>query len=86
VRRTARAVFWFTGRRAGTVTVRIQLDDCGCGNAPLLIAPGSHRLGRIPTKEAGGDTGRTPGGAGRLCDDRPTRRARSGLEWLGLSQ
>lgn len=29
------------------LTVRIHLDDVGADNAPLLIAPGSHRLGRI---------------------------------------
>lgn len=29
------------------VTIRIHLDDVGQDNAPLLIAPGSHRLGRI---------------------------------------
>jgi hypothetical protein len=39
---------------AGMVTVRIHLDDCGADNAPLLIAPGSHRLGRVPAKEAAG--------------------------------
>jgi ectoine hydroxylase-related dioxygenase (phytanoyl-CoA dioxygenase family) len=37
---------------AGMVTARIHLDDCARGNAPLLIAPGSHRLGRVPAKEA----------------------------------
>jgi len=39
---------------AGMVTVRIHLDDCGADNAPLLIAPGSHRIGRVPAKEAAG--------------------------------
>ncbi|WCT73228.1 phytanoyl-CoA dioxygenase family protein [Sphingomonas naphthae] len=29
------------------VTVRVHLDDVPSGNAPLLIAPGSHREGRI---------------------------------------
>ncbi|MGV3623693.1 MAG: phytanoyl-CoA dioxygenase family protein [Archangium sp.] len=29
------------------VTLRIHLDDVTDGNAPLRIAPGSHRLGRI---------------------------------------
>lgn len=29
------------------VTLRIHLDDTPADNAPLLIAPGSHRLGRI---------------------------------------
>lgn len=30
------------------VTLRAHLDDCDPDNAPLLIAPGSHDLGRIP--------------------------------------
>jgi hypothetical protein len=30
------------------LTLRLHLDDTGPDNAPLLIAPGSHRLGRIP--------------------------------------
>lgn len=29
------------------ITVRIHLDDVGAENAPLLIAGGSHRLGRV---------------------------------------
>jgi hypothetical protein len=33
---------------ARMVTLRIHLDDCGDGNAPLLVAPGSHRLGYVP--------------------------------------
>jgi hypothetical protein len=33
------------------VTLRAHLDDCGEDNAPLLIVPGSHRLGRIPSGE-----------------------------------
>lgn len=33
------------------VTLRAHLDDCGEDNAPLLIVPGSHRLGRIPAAE-----------------------------------
>lgn len=32
---------------AAMVTLRIHLDDTPADNAPLLIAPGSHRLGRI---------------------------------------
>jgi Phytanoyl-CoA dioxygenase (PhyH) len=32
---------------ARMVTVRIHLDEVGDDNAPLLIAPGSHKLGRI---------------------------------------
>ena len=37
---------------AGMVTVRVHLDDCGLDNAPLLIAPGSHWLGKVPASEA----------------------------------
>lgn len=33
---------------AGMVTLRAHLDACDQDNAPLLIVPGSHRLGRIP--------------------------------------
>jgi len=33
------------------VTLRVHLDDVPANNAPLLIAPGSHRLGRIPESE-----------------------------------
>lgn len=29
------------------VTLRVHLDDAGTENGPLLIAPGSHRLGRL---------------------------------------
>jgi hypothetical protein len=29
------------------ITIRAHLDDCPDGNAPLLIVPGSHRLGRV---------------------------------------
>ena len=30
------------------LTMRIHLDDAGSDNAPLLVAPGSHRIGRVP--------------------------------------
>jgi hypothetical protein len=33
------------------VTIRAHLDDCDADNAPLLIAPGSHRAGRVPAKQ-----------------------------------
>ena len=33
------------------VTLRAHLDDVPASNAPLLIAPGSHRLGRILVEE-----------------------------------
>jgi hypothetical protein len=36
---------------AGRVTVRVHLDAVPTTNAPPLIAPGSHKLGRIPTAE-----------------------------------
>ncbi|MGO1078110.1 phytanoyl-CoA dioxygenase family protein [Inquilinus sp. CA228] len=32
---------------AGMVTLRVHLDPVPMANAPLLVAPGSHRLGRI---------------------------------------
>ena len=33
--------------QVGMATLRVHLDDVRTTNAPLLIAPGSHRLGRI---------------------------------------
>jgi ectoine hydroxylase-related dioxygenase (phytanoyl-CoA dioxygenase family) len=36
---------------AEMVTLRVHLDPVPATNAPLLIAPGSHRLGRIPETE-----------------------------------
>ena len=33
---------------AGMVTLRVHLDPVGPDNAPLLVAPGSHRAGRVP--------------------------------------
>jgi hypothetical protein len=33
---------------AAMFTVRVHLDEVGSDNAPLLIAPGSHREGRVP--------------------------------------
>jgi hypothetical protein len=33
------------------ITLRAHLDACGIDNAPLMIVPGSHRLGRIPAHE-----------------------------------
>lgn len=32
------------------VTLRVHLDDVPDTNAPLLIAPGSHKVGRIPVE------------------------------------
>ena len=39
---------------AGMVTVRVHLDAVPGTNGPLLIAPGSHRRGRIPASEIQG--------------------------------
>ena len=39
---------------AKMVTLRVHLDDVGPDNAPLLIAPGSHVLGRIGESDIGG--------------------------------
>ena len=36
---------------AGMVTLRVHLDPVPETNAPLLIAPGSHRLGQLPEGE-----------------------------------
>jgi ectoine hydroxylase-related dioxygenase (phytanoyl-CoA dioxygenase family) len=35
---------------ASMVTLRVHLDDVPHSNAPLLIAPGSHVLGRVPVE------------------------------------
>ena len=40
------------------VTLRIHLDAVPADNAPLLIAPGSHRLGRLPEAEIAGAVAR----------------------------
>lgn len=34
-----------------SLTLRVHLDPVGEGNAPLLVAPGSHRLGRVAEPE-----------------------------------
>jgi hypothetical protein len=36
---------------AGMVTLRVHLDPVPEANAPLLVAPGSHRLGRIAERD-----------------------------------
>ena len=36
------------------LTLRIHLDDAGEDNAPLLVVPGSHRLGRIAEPDIAG--------------------------------
>nr|WP_293855340.1 phytanoyl-CoA dioxygenase family protein [Sphingomonas sp. SCN 67-18] len=38
---------------AHMVTLRVHLDPVGPDNAPLLIAPGSYRRGKVPTKLVG---------------------------------
>jgi hypothetical protein len=53
---------------ARMITVRIHLDDCGPANASLLVAPGSHRLGYIPARQAA-DIARRLGSVS--CDARP---------------
>lgn len=37
---------------ADMITMRIHLDECGPGNAPLRVALGSHRFGRVASAEA----------------------------------
>ena len=37
----------------GMITLRAHLDDCGDDNAPLHVALGSHRLGLVPSDQAG---------------------------------
>jgi hypothetical protein len=41
------------------ITLRAHLDFCGSDNAPLLIIPGSHLLGRFPIKEIEGVVARS---------------------------
>ncbi|HEX4737192.1 MAG TPA: phytanoyl-CoA dioxygenase family protein [Allosphingosinicella sp.] len=58
---------------ASMVTLRVHLDDVPSDNAPLLIAPGSHRLGRIPEGEIEA--------AARVCGT-VACTARAGDVWL----
>jgi hypothetical protein len=56
---------------AGMITIRAHLDDCDADNAPLLVVPGSHRLGRVPvgqTAEVARKLGHVacPAGAGDI--------------------
>jgi hypothetical protein len=37
---------------AEMITMRVHVDECGPGNAPLRVARGSHRWGRIASAEA----------------------------------
>ncbi|WP_252181322.1 phytanoyl-CoA dioxygenase family protein [Azospirillum sp. B4] len=39
---------------AGMITLRVHLDAVGPDNAPLLVAPGSHRLGRVAVADIPG--------------------------------
>lgn len=41
------------------LTVRVHLDDVDADNAPLLIAPGSHRKGLVPIDEIGSVVGKS---------------------------
>jgi hypothetical protein len=36
---------------SGMVTLRVHIDPVPASNAPLLIAPGSHKLGRVPEED-----------------------------------
>lgn len=38
---------------AKMITIRVHLDDVPANNAPLLIAPGSHRQGMVPVGKIG---------------------------------
>ena len=42
------------------VTLRLHLDDCGEGNAPLKVALGSHRLGLVAAPAAAMEAGKLP--------------------------
>lgn len=35
---------------ARMLTLRVHLDDCGIENAPLLYVPGSHLVGKLPSR------------------------------------
>ncbi len=48
---------------ARMVTIRLQLDDCGPGDGPLRVLPGSHREGRL----SGAATSAWVGRAGALA-------------------
>jgi phytanoyl-CoA dioxygenase PhyH len=58
---------------ARMVTLRAHLDDVPATNAPLLIAPGSHTLGRIPMRYVNEIV--------RRCGSRPCL-AKTGDVWL----
>lgn len=58
---------------AGMVTIRVHIDDVSESNAPLLVARGSHRYGRIPVSEIQQVVGRC---VTSLC------LARAGDAWL----
>jgi len=48
-------------------TLRIHLNAVDADNAPLLVAPGSHRFGRVPVGEIEGVVARC-GAVGCLAD------------------
>lgn len=48
------------GVLARMVTLRAHLDACGADNAPLLIARGSHKLGRVPVSGVPGAVASCP--------------------------
>lgn len=72
---------------AGMLTIRIHLDATPETNAPLLIAPGSHLLGKIPRGRScwrGRQMRRRslPGGGWRyldLCNANPARIRKGGV-------
>jgi hypothetical protein len=43
-----------SGLHAAMITLRVHLDAVDEANAPLLVAPGSHRLGRIAQEDVAG--------------------------------
>ena len=58
---------------AGMLTLRAHLDDCDESNAPLAVALGSHRLGRVVARDAAAAAAR--------CEQ-ATCLARAGEVWL----
>ena len=48
------------------VTVRIHLDNSDADNGALVVAPGMHKLGRVPTSEVRGALAKTGVGKSRI--------------------
>lgn len=75
---------------AGMVTVRVHLDAVPKTNAPLLVAPGSHKRGRIPTAEIpevvlhASDASSEPRHRRVLQIDYAGSQLPCGLGWLGV--